>query len=69
MIFSGIALVFPDTSPRGANIPGEDDAYDFGTGTWIMSMTSQSDHLKKFATGAGFYINATNPKWSKHYNM
>lgn len=28
----GFALVFPDTSPRGANIAGEDDAYDFGTG-------------------------------------
>lgn len=28
----GIAIVFPDTSPRGAGIKGEDDAYDFGTG-------------------------------------
>ncbi|EMG49273.1 hypothetical protein SBY92_000636 [Candida maltosa Xu316] len=28
----GFALVFPDTSPRGANIPGEDTAWDFGTG-------------------------------------
>lgn len=28
----GIALVAPDTSPRGLNYPGEDDAYDFGTG-------------------------------------
>ncbi|KIJ46376.1 hypothetical protein M422DRAFT_74887 [Sphaerobolus stellatus SS14] len=27
----GIALVFPDTSPRGAGVPGEDDAWDFGT--------------------------------------
>jgi len=25
-------LVVPDTSPRGANIPGEDDSWDFGTG-------------------------------------
>jgi len=46
----GIALVFPDTSPRGAGIAGEDDDWDFGT-------------------GAGFYINATNPKYSGHYNM
>jgi hypothetical protein len=29
----GIAILFPDTSPRGANIEGEDDAWDFGTGT------------------------------------
>ncbi|KAI1127666.1 carbohydrate esterase family 1 protein [Nemania abortiva] len=28
----GIAIVYPDTSPRGANIAGEDDAYDFGSG-------------------------------------
>ncbi|PIL31726.1 hypothetical protein GSI_06430 [Ganoderma sinense ZZ0214-1] len=46
----GIALLFPDTSPRGAGIEGETDSWDFGV-------------------GAGFYLNATNPKWSKHYNM
>ncbi len=28
----GIALVHPDTSPRGVNLPGEDDSYDFGSG-------------------------------------
>lgn len=28
----GFAIVFPDTSPRGANISGEDDSWDFGTG-------------------------------------
>jgi len=28
----GIALIAPDTSPRGCNIEGEDDAYDFGSG-------------------------------------
>jgi len=28
----GIAVVYPDTSPRGANIAGEDDSYDFGSG-------------------------------------
>ncbi|GCE82848.1 S-formylglutathione hydrolase [Komagataeibacter diospyri] len=28
----GIALVAPDTSPRGAGVAGEDDAYDLGTG-------------------------------------
>ncbi|GAA5984737.1 hypothetical protein JCM10908_003479 [Rhodotorula pacifica] len=28
----GIALVFPDTSPRGASIEGEDKDWDFGTG-------------------------------------
>ncbi|KAJ7487407.1 carbohydrate esterase family 1 protein [Mycena galericulata] len=46
----GIALLFPDTSPRGAGIDGEDADWDFGT-------------------GAGFYLNATHPKFAKHYNM
>lgn len=28
----GMAIVVPDTSPRGLNIPGEADSYDFGSG-------------------------------------
>lgn len=28
----GMMIVAPDTSPRGLKIPGEDDAYDFGSG-------------------------------------
>jgi S-formylglutathione hydrolase len=28
----GVMLVAPDTSPRGVNLPGEDDTYDFGSG-------------------------------------
>ncbi len=47
----GIAIVTPDTSPRGADV--EDDkngAYDLGL-------------------GAGFYINATQEPWKKHYQM
>lgn len=40
----GIAIVAPDTSPRGLNVEGESDSWDFGV-------------------GAGFYLNATNPKW------
>lgn len=45
-----LAFVAPDTSPRGAQIEGEDDSWDFGT-------------------GAGFYVDATAPKWSKNYRM
>ena len=46
----GIVFVAPDTSPRGAAVPGEDDGWDFGT-------------------GAGFYVDATQPAWAKHYRM
>src|SRR6478752_5393774 len=28
----GLALVVPDTSPRGLALPGETDAWDFGAG-------------------------------------
>jgi len=28
----GIAVVYPDTSPRGLGIQGEDESYDFGSG-------------------------------------
>ncbi len=28
----GLAIVCPDTSPRGVGIPGEDDSYDLGSG-------------------------------------
>ena len=47
---AGLILVAPDTSPRGCNLPGEDDSWDFGT-------------------GAGFYVNATQSPWAKHYRM
>lgn len=33
----GLALLVPDTSPRGRGVPGEDDAWDVGTGAgfWL----------------------------------
>jgi S-formylglutathione hydrolase len=46
----GLALVMPDTSPRGAGVAGESDSWDFGV-------------------GAGFYVDATEEPWSRHYRM
>jgi S-formylglutathione hydrolase len=46
----GIALIAPDTSPRGAGIPGESAAWDFGV-------------------GAGFYVDATEQPWARHFRM
>ncbi|WP_404818516.1 S-formylglutathione hydrolase [Rhodoferax ferrireducens] len=46
----GLALVAPDTSPRGAGVPGEAESWDFGV-------------------GAGFYLDATQAPWSRHYRM
>lgn len=28
----GVAIICPDTSPRGLDLPGEDESYDFGSG-------------------------------------
>ncbi|MEH6584097.1 MAG: S-formylglutathione hydrolase [Halioglobus sp.] len=47
----GVAIVAPDTSPRGEGVPDDAEAaYDFGL-------------------GAGFYVNATQEPWRKHYRM
>jgi S-formylglutathione hydrolase len=46
----GLALVAPDTSPRGVPLPGDSDHWDFGV-------------------GAGFYVDAVVPPWSRHYRM
>jgi len=45
----GIAIVAPDTSPRGDGVP-DDDGYDLGQ-------------------GAGFYVDATQAPWNRHYRM
>mmetsp|Transcript_6314 Transcript_6314/g.11212 ORF Transcript_6314/g.11212 Transcript_6314/m.11212 type:complete len:280 (+) Transcript_6314:169-1008(+) len=39
----GLALVMPDTSPRGAGIEGEDESYDFGSGAgfYVNATTSK----------------------------
>jgi S-formylglutathione hydrolase len=46
----GLVLVAPDTSPRGAGLTGEADAWDFGV-------------------GAGFYVDATEAPWNRHWRM
>lgn len=37
----GIAIVAPDTSPRGLNLPGEADSYDLGTGAGFYLNATQ----------------------------
>lgn len=50
----GLALLMPDTSPRGDQLPralpGEAEVFDFGI-------------------GAGFYLDATEPPWAPHWRM
>ena len=43
-----IAILFPDTSPRGANIPGEDDGWDFGTGAGFYLNATKPEWAKHY---------------------
>lgn len=48
----GLMLVSPDTSPRGLDLPGEDDEYDFGSGAgFYIDATEKpwSDHYKMYS--------------------
>src|SRR3546814_16666082 len=53
----GLMLLMPDTSPRGAGYPGEDDAYDFGSGAgFYLDATprpwSQRYNMYSYVTGS-----------------
>lgn len=43
----GIALVAPDTSPRGLGIAGEDDGWDLGTGAGFYVDATEEPWVKK----------------------
>ncbi len=47
----GLMLVMPDTSPRGLNLPGEEDDWDFGTGAGFYVDAEQApwkSHYRMF---------------------
>ena len=44
----GIALIAPDTSPRGANAPGEADSWDFGVGAGFYLDATQTPWAKNW---------------------
>ncbi|KAK5123365.1 hypothetical protein LTR85_002797 [Meristemomyces frigidus] len=44
----GIAVVYPDTSPRGLNIAGEDDSYDFGSGAGFYVDATKEPYSKGY---------------------
>lgn len=52
----GLMLVVPDTSPRGAGVPGEDDEWDLGTGAGFYLDATQepwarSYNMESYVTG------------------
>src|SRR6201996_3434328 len=44
----GIALIAPDTSPRGAGVPGESDAWDFGVGAGFYVDATQQPWARNY---------------------
>jgi len=44
----GIAVVLPDTSPRGLDIPGENDSWDFGTGAGFYLDATKEPYAKNY---------------------
>ncbi len=50
----GVILVGPDTSPRGPDLNGDE---------------VPDDEAYDFGQGAGFYVNATEEPWAKHFHM
>ena len=44
----GLALIAPDTSPRGANTPGESDSWDFGVGAGFYLDATQPPWAKSW---------------------
>ena len=44
----GLALIAPDTSPRGANAPGEADNWDFGVGAGFYLDATQAPWAKNW---------------------
>jgi S-formylglutathione hydrolase len=48
----GVILVAPDTSPRGADVPGEADSWDFGTGAGFYVDATESpwaEHYRMYS--------------------
>jgi len=44
----GLALIAPDTSPRGANVPGESESWDFGVGAGFYLDATEAPWFKNY---------------------
>lgn len=44
----GFVVVLPDTSPRGAKVPGEDDDWDFGSGAGFYLNATKQPWAEKY---------------------
>jgi S-formylglutathione hydrolase len=55
----GLILVAPDTSPRGLNLPGEADSWDFGLAAGFYLDATQEPWAKNYRMGS--YVNEELP--------
>jgi S-formylglutathione hydrolase len=59
----GLAIVAPDTSPRGAGIAGEDDDWDFGTGAGFYLDATETPWSAHYRMGS--HVSRELPGWAE----
>lgn len=63
----GVIIVNPDTSPRGLNLPGDSDNWDFGVGAGFYVNATQSpwkDNYRMFSYVTNELINVVNANFN-----
>ena len=63
----GVAIVFPDTSPRGKNVPDDDD-YDLGQGAGFYLNATEQPWVNNFKMWDYITLDLTNII-NKHFNV
>jgi len=63
----GVAIVFPDTSPRGNNVPDDDD-YDLGQGAGFYLNATEQPWINNFKMWDYITLDLTNII-NKHFNV
>ena len=63
----GVAIVFPDTSPRGSNVPDDDD-YDLGQGAGFYLNATEQPWVDNFKMWDYITLDLTN-LINKHFNV
>lgn len=63
----GVAIVFPDTSPRGSNVPDDDD-YDLGQGAGFYLNATEKPWVNNFKMWDYITLDLTNII-NKHFNV
>lgn len=64
----GLMVICPDTSPRGLNLPGEHDAYDFGSGAGFY-VDALTEHYKDNYRMYSYVVNELYDLVTNHFSI